>query len=687
MAKPSSLPEWDTTQVNSIPPDATHKNEGWLAPGGVPEKPPFQTFNHWQNEVYRWVKYFERYYPSIASMKTDTTLEIGNVVNTESYYGNGGAGGGTYDIISATTADGGLHHELDNGLSAKLRNKGSVFIEQYGAVSDWDGATGTDNSSFANAAMLAFDCVKGGAGVFMFATKLTGFEGRQGVALEGVKGGDGRYALGYGAGTALVFTGTGSFISLDGTGTGNQRTYNQKLTGLTVLNEGADVTTSIGIDIADTFAQFQGAIDIIDCTIKGFAYGVNLGFVGWVTVQSCFIQNNLLWGVYGRVNVLRVTNSIVNANGDLTAVADIENLSPADPTGGIHLVNSQGIKISGTDLEANQIGCWFENCAVDIDGGTYFEASKRMALRAFGSNVALTGIYAKSAISPTEQDLFVFYNSAATINGCRSISYCQVGPCDIDINGTGVDKIHKISSADVADYLTADYHNASNTLPGVKYARGRKYIPDLSGTFSDIAETNIAGINTTVTLNADIDGNPLGRNSKTLSHTANGGYGRVLIANGIIAGESFSISVLLKEGNTELITFAIKSSAGVVYANGDVYNMSTTVDENNLCWVTLSGVWNQTIADLAYLWINAGTFGLNDTDTVEIYGMTISNQKDVFELPTSRSMISDTPPTSGYFVQGSEMRYKSPTPGGFMGEVCVANGAPGTWKTHSPITA
>lgn len=55
MAKPSKLPEWDATQVNSVEPDATHKAEGWIKPAGVPEKPPLETFNYWQNEVYRWL--------------------------------------------------------------------------------------------------------------------------------------------------------------------------------------------------------------------------------------------------------------------------------------------------------------------------------------------------------------------------------------------------------------------------------------------------------------------------------------------------------------------------------------------------------------------------------------------------------------------------------------------------------
>ena len=55
MTKPIIIPEWDITEVNSIEPDSTHKQQGWIAPGGVPEKPAYQTHNHWQNNVYKWV--------------------------------------------------------------------------------------------------------------------------------------------------------------------------------------------------------------------------------------------------------------------------------------------------------------------------------------------------------------------------------------------------------------------------------------------------------------------------------------------------------------------------------------------------------------------------------------------------------------------------------------------------------
>jgi hypothetical protein len=59
MTKPNKLPEWDTNEVNSVEVDGSRKTAGWLAPGGVPEKPPFQYFNYWQNLVYKWVKWLD----------------------------------------------------------------------------------------------------------------------------------------------------------------------------------------------------------------------------------------------------------------------------------------------------------------------------------------------------------------------------------------------------------------------------------------------------------------------------------------------------------------------------------------------------------------------------------------------------------------------------------------------------
>lgn len=78
MTKPTTLPEWDNTEVNSIAPDTDHEDQGWLAPGGIPEKPPFQTFNHWQNNVWKWLQ--EINFDGVLKWDAVTVYEIGSYV-------------------------------------------------------------------------------------------------------------------------------------------------------------------------------------------------------------------------------------------------------------------------------------------------------------------------------------------------------------------------------------------------------------------------------------------------------------------------------------------------------------------------------------------------------------------------------------------------------------------------------
>ena len=63
-----------------------------------------------------------RFYNTIADMVADTTLKGGMHAITKGYYESGDFGNGEYTIINDNTlvADGGLIHELANGLKAKL---------------------------------------------------------------------------------------------------------------------------------------------------------------------------------------------------------------------------------------------------------------------------------------------------------------------------------------------------------------------------------------------------------------------------------------------------------------------------------------------------------------------------------------------------------------------------------------
>lgn len=78
------------------------------------------------------------YYASVAAMKTDDALAIGDMAITLGYYEPNDGGGAEYRIVSGNhTDDGGSYHELDNDLWAELVVKnGEVCYNQFGAHGD-----------------------------------------------------------------------------------------------------------------------------------------------------------------------------------------------------------------------------------------------------------------------------------------------------------------------------------------------------------------------------------------------------------------------------------------------------------------------------------------------------------------------------------------------------------------------
>ena len=79
-----------------------------------------------------------RYYDSIAEMKLDDNIQVGDTCVTLGYYEVNDGGGATYKIIddSSLEDDGGSIHGLNNGLKAQLIIKdGQINIKQFGARS------------------------------------------------------------------------------------------------------------------------------------------------------------------------------------------------------------------------------------------------------------------------------------------------------------------------------------------------------------------------------------------------------------------------------------------------------------------------------------------------------------------------------------------------------------------------
>ena len=131
MAKPTKLPEWDNTELNSIEPDQDHKDNGWLAPAGVPEKPPYQTFNFWQNNVWKWIQEINA--NGILLWDTATTYEITSYVvgsNGLLYKSLSGSNQGN-DPISDTTNWKEIAPDINTSFKNKIIN-GNFDIWQRG---------------------------------------------------------------------------------------------------------------------------------------------------------------------------------------------------------------------------------------------------------------------------------------------------------------------------------------------------------------------------------------------------------------------------------------------------------------------------------------------------------------------------------------------------------------------------
>ena len=90
MVRPTKLPNWADAAVvgDIVEPTEVKKSAGWEKVGGIPEKPPYQYFNYWQNSVYNWVNYLDAAVTAFATqdltLRLDTptlgqTLAIGDV--------------------------------------------------------------------------------------------------------------------------------------------------------------------------------------------------------------------------------------------------------------------------------------------------------------------------------------------------------------------------------------------------------------------------------------------------------------------------------------------------------------------------------------------------------------------------------------------------------------------------------
>ena len=164
----------------------------------------------------------KRFFNSVADMVADTTLKIGDIVQTLGYYSEGDGGGNIYEIVAAGTgtADGGSYIDL-TGVSGQAKGlfvDGAVNVRQFGAKGDWDGASGTDDSAAIQAAVDTGMPVYVPRGRYKVDSGILLFESssiRGAGSVIGLYDSSPSYS-GKDAFTEFYYTGTGNFITVDG---------------------------------------------------------------------------------------------------------------------------------------------------------------------------------------------------------------------------------------------------------------------------------------------------------------------------------------------------------------------------------------------------------------------------------------------------------------------------------------
>jgi len=87
MTRPSDLPEWASDPITGdiVEPSEAKKDQGWSTVGGVPEKPAYQFFNWWMNNVYSWLKHWSDNVLTAAGIVSpgDITVATGSELKTD----------------------------------------------------------------------------------------------------------------------------------------------------------------------------------------------------------------------------------------------------------------------------------------------------------------------------------------------------------------------------------------------------------------------------------------------------------------------------------------------------------------------------------------------------------------------------------------------------------------------------
>lgn len=361
MSIPNKLPEWDITEVNSVEVDQQHKDEGWLAPAGVPEKPPFQTFNWWQNLVYKWIKYFNEfmtgYVKDYAALSVLTGMVDGQAVNVT---GDGISGTFVYDSTKSAVNDGGTI--IDGWVRQYI---GPVNVLWFGAISNGI----FDNSSIFSSIFSNFIKIYIPSGIFNLESSVT-------------------------INKSVQISGESQIETV--------LSYNGILGGIVLNFVGTDGTPNNDIQFSN-ISNFSIVGNSLATTGIKTSYVYHSTFSN-IAITSCSIGLHTELGFYNRFeNIHAYQNTLAGIRGGDTCNSNTF-------TNCRLYQNRFGIYLSGPSSHGNNISfCSFES---NSENGLYIYDSdeNNMTSNYFESNLGVTGTFSQIYIGAKDGSFRSPYN-------------------------------------------------------------------------------------------------------------------------------------------------------------------------------------------------------------------------------------------------------------------------------------
>jgi len=295
VAKPTTLPEWDTTVANITEP-VTEKSVGW----GVAQAPPAQYFNWLHYWTYRWIEWLTNTSGMVAEAWAWTGRHSFTRSHaTESAVGISNAGGGNaLDVTGKSTLAGSLTVTTTDGSTAASVTSSGVGSDPAMIVSKVGGVAiratgGIEVQSASNITTLG--SIYADSGTVHAAT----------VASNGAV-----TAIGAVSGATLTATGTVSGSHVTGiatvvngvgvSGTAGSGALGVGTKGVGTVGTGISgvVTTGVGVN-GESTGSSDGMVDITNI-VSGKVYVINIvGNSNWTLIGSPANQMGVMFRATG----------------------------------------------------------------------------------------------------------------------------------------------------------------------------------------------------------------------------------------------------------------------------------------------------------------------------------------------------------------------------------------------------